>query len=434
MGHTNLNTTQRYYKIFEDLLDDLESSDAFSQEDSNILTKLSNNANTTIEDIDNFPFLIQFKINHIDLKYRVSNEDFLQRLKLFNDYLCQYNYFQFVDSMSQLLYIIKDNGKLNYTYFDALKEDDSTYFQFNDLDFYSNEDLIKNRVTENTQFNVIMGIKFNNNFLNYNNLIRFVKRTYQIIKKSISISFPKANFAKIYIFRKYDDNHIKEESFEGRRFLDFINALDTTTIRNSYEKLQKIFFKYANQQTTDQVFQQNNQKYSTFAQLIIKELNLDEKRFIFDDTKYAFFVYIPVNQKLSISSFQMKNIFNYKKKYNKNFILNDGGTLNLIIYYLEDKSYLTDDNTILGNQTMLLYDFLNNCLESNCNHLTLKIWYVKTKEPIDLTKFFIKDLKIIFKEIKQDSDDQGKRYIPEIKFLQKPQKMKIIDNTKYDNI
>ena len=209
--------------------------------------------------------------------------------------------------------------------------------------------------------------------------------------------------------------------------LDFENRLDNRATKEAYKKLQRVFFYSERKDYINKHFDKTKQKYSTYAQLVMKTLGIDDKKLLVSETDKTLFVEIPKNEKLSIDLYSMGRVYNLMKSYDKYFLITVNGGLTVNIWYLmipEQGHYTETDK----------FEYMmNHCVYSTINALTLKIDYAHPDYVINLTNMFIKEFKAVFANIPKYrlTEQQIKNYhIPVIKFTEEPKKVKIVDNTK----
>ena len=209
--------------------------------------------------------------------------------------------------------------------------------------------------------------------------------------------------------------------------LDFENRLDNRATKEAYKKLQRVFFYSGREDYINKHFDKTKQKYSTYAQLVMKTLGIDDKKLLVSETDKTLFVEIPKNEKLSIDLYSMDRVYNLMKSYDKYFLITVNGELIVKIWYLmiREQGHYTE--------TDKFEYMMNHCVYSTINALTLKIDYAHPDYVINLTNMFIKEFKAVFANIPEYrlTDQQIKNYhIPVIKFTEEPKKVKIVDNTK----
>ena len=209
--------------------------------------------------------------------------------------------------------------------------------------------------------------------------------------------------------------------------LDFENRLDNRATKEAYKKLQRVFFYSGSKDYINKHFDKTKQKYSTYAQLVMKTLGIDDKKLLVSETDKTLFVEIPKNEKLSVDLYSMGRVYDLMKSYGKYFLITVNGELIVKIWYLmipEQGHYTETDK----------FEYMmNHCVYSTINALTLKIDYAHPDYVINLTNMFIKEFKAVFANIPKYrlTDQQIKNYhIPVIKFTEEPKKVKIVDNTK----
>ena len=209
--------------------------------------------------------------------------------------------------------------------------------------------------------------------------------------------------------------------------LDFENRLDNRATKEAYKKLQRVFFYSGREDYINKHFDKTKQKYSTYAQLVMKTLGIDDKKLLVSETDKTLFVEIPKNEKLSVDLNSMARVYELMKKYDKYFLITVNGELIVKIWYLmiREQDYYTE--------TDKFEYMMNHCVYSTINALTLKIDYAHPDYVINLTNMFIKEFKAVFANIPRYrlTTQQIKNYhIPVIKFTEEPKKVKIVDNTK----
>ena len=209
--------------------------------------------------------------------------------------------------------------------------------------------------------------------------------------------------------------------------LDFENRLDNRATKEAYKKLQRVFFYSGREDYINKHFDKTKQKYSTYAQLVMKTLGIDDKKLLVSETDKTLFVEIPKNEKLSVDLYSMGRVYNLMKMYDKYFLITVNGGLTVNIWYLmiPEQGHHTEADK---------FEYMmNHCLYSTINALTLKIDYAHPDYVINLTNMFIKEFKAVFANVPKYrlTDQQIKNYhIPVIKFTEEPKKVKIVDNTK----
>ena len=412
-------------KIFESFLDDIYDELGSVQQKAS--TKVVTDVIEKGRPIEDFPFTMQFQINHLGKESRKNENEFITRLKKFDEELRDnLEMCPFVEDFSRPTYMMM-NDKWNNDYY-RRNEDFKTEFDFNDLHFYNEENFGKHHIEEASQFDVNIGVEFTN--LNYNNLIQLVKQLRRIFQTSVKYSFPEGKFADITFVDARERKkaaRYRTARMDVQRMLDFENRLDNRTTKEAYKKLQMVFFDYGHQDYINKQFDKNKQKYSTYAQLVIKALDIDDKKLLVSETDKTLFVEIPKNEKFSVNLYAMARVYELMNKYDRYFLITVNGELIVKIWYLmirERGQYTEADR----------FEYMvNHCLYSTINALTLKIDYAHPDYVINLTNLFIKEFKAVFANIPEYrlTAQQIKNYhIPIIKFTEEPKKVKIVDNTK----
>jgi hypothetical protein len=412
-------------KIFESFLDDIYDELGSVQQKAS--TKVVTDVIEKGRPIEDFPFTMQFQINHLGKESRKDENEFVTRLKKFDEeFRGNLEMCPFIEDFSRLTYMIM-NDVWNNAYY-RRNEDFKTEFDFNDLHFYNEENFGKHHIEEASQFDVSVGIEFAG--LNYNNLIQFVKQLRRILQTSVKYSFPEGKFADVtFVDAREGEKSARHRTarMDVQRMLDFENRLDNRATKEAYKKLQMVFFDSGDQDYINKQFDAKKQKYSTYAQLVIKTLDIDDKKMLVSETDKTLFVEIPKNEKLTVNLFAMTRVYELMKKYDKYFLITVNGELIVKIWYLmivERGQYTEADK----------FEYMvNHCLYSTINALTLKIDYAHPDYVINLTNMFIKEFKAVFAKIPtyRLSAQQIKNYhIPVIKFTEEPKKVKIVDNTK----
>ena len=179
-------------KIFESFLDDIYDELGSVQQTAS--TKVVTDVIREGRPIDDFPFTMQFQINHLGRESRKSENEFVTRLKKFDEELKDnLEMCPFVEDFSRPTYMMM-NDKWNNDYY-RRNEDFKTEFDFNDLHFYNEENFGKHQIQEASQFDVNIGVEFAG--LNYNNLIQLVKQLRRIFQTSVKYSFPEGKFSDV---------------------------------------------------------------------------------------------------------------------------------------------------------------------------------------------------------------------------------------------
>ena len=116
--------------------------------------------------------------------------------------------------------------------------------------------------------------------------------------------------------------------------LDFENRLDNRATKEAYKKLQRVFFYSGSEDYINKHFDKTKQKYSTYAQLVMKTLGIDDKKLLVSETDKTLFVEIPKNEKFSVDLNSMDRVYELMKKYDKYFLITVNGELIVKIWYL----------------------------------------------------------------------------------------------------
>ena len=66
--------------------------------------------------------------------------------------------------------------------------------------------------------------------------------------------------------------------------LDFENRLDNRATKEAYKKLQRVFFYSGREDYINKHFDKTKQKYSTYAQLVMKTLGIDDTKLLVSET------------------------------------------------------------------------------------------------------------------------------------------------------
>lgn len=413
--------------VFESFLDDV--FDEIGKEQKTSSQKLVDVISTTTERPDAFPFMLQMQFNHIGPASRTSQDDFMARLQVFNSELTELlPMCSLIEEISRPTYMLM-NDKWNNDW-SRRNEDYIEEFDYEGLHFY-NEPGKEKQLTKVSQFDVSVGVSFVG--LRYNNLLMLVKQLRRIFETSIKNSFPEAKFADIAIF----DNRtgIKKAKaamvtrMDVQRMKDFENRLSTKSTKEAFKRLQMTLMDYGHQEQINKIFDTQKQRWSDFAQMIMKKLNIDEKKFIVSETPETVFITVPKDEKLKINMWEARQILELMHKNKRYLLLTIEGKLALSCYWMIERNENYSEQRVFEK-------FLEKCIFSNIHQLDIKMEFVSKDYVIDLSKFYIDDFRIKFVQRPYKYDHRlGRReyekdwHQPKIVFIQRPKKMKIIDKT-----
>lgn len=320
------------------------------------------------------------------------------------------------------------NDKWNNDY-SRRYEDYKEFFDYDGLHFYNERNVIE-RLDKASQFDVSFRVDFSG--LLFRNLIRFVKELKAMMDYVIAKSFGgDARFGDITIINEKEysiklPSHARMYRMDSVRINDFVNRLDNPATKKALGNMMLVLFGAKHGPMIDACLT-GRKKFSTQALLLAKLLKIRPEDWFMSETDQTIFVEVPKNETLKMNTWLIRRFLEIRDKGPKYILLTIEGTLSLDLWYVQ--SYQYDHSTAKEFER-----FMENCVFSTINNLEIRFEYTDKDYKVNLMKFHIRDCKITFKGQPYRWMHQKKiltpNYkIPEVLFLEKPAKLKIIDKS-----
>lgn len=423
-----INTETDIKQIFETFLDDMLDNASAEELRGDAVEKM---ISADIE--SSYTHVVQIQFNRIQkgTQARSSDDAFIRHLKDFDK--------DFKDILDMCPFLDRYDDRLTYMLLNETWNDNDRNkgaeimeFDIDGLHFYNVVNFNGVSLTDVSNFDVRFLVIFEE--FRPSQLVRFLKWMLASFRAVISKTFPGADLS----FVQFTDRATGTISkMDYKKMLDITRALDTPGTVNSFKRLYRNIYGQDKKPNTEEVFNKNEQTYSTFCQTLLKRLRVwkNPQDFFISETPETLFFTIPKGKTLKLVSWDVIRMTKLMQKFGKRILLTVEGTLSVTFYSMRKNEYYYGENGDIIPDKIRFNKLVRDIMYPTVNEMDVTFECTEQDLAIDFSSLFINKLTVTFKNVpwwlkEKESIDAYKAPTDKLIFNAKPKSLKIIDLTK----